>query len=940
MSGLFPLSFAAPALLTALALLIAIWWLLRLTPPSPREVDFPPTRLLAELMKREETPARSPWWLTLLRLAAAAAIIFALAEPIWKAVADRGGAAGPVWMVIDNGWPSATGWQERVAAADQVIDRAKAGKRPVLLVASADGERQTMAAGTADDARTLLRALQPRPYFGDRAALAARLREAAGSGAPGEVVWLADDVDDGGGTAFAETLAGIAGDAPVTIYRRNDAPPLGLKNAANNPDLLTVDIVRTSALAARSGTVEARDLKGFVLGTAPFAFAVGATEATAEFDLPVELRNEISRLDIAGEPTAAAVQLLDDRWRRRTVGLLASDASEAAQPLLASLHYLTRALTPFANIRIPTGDDTVEAVNELVSQNVSAIVMADIGTLPDTAREKLDDWIGNGGILIRFAGPRLATNVDDLIPARLRSGGRTLGGTLTWEKPQNLASFDADGPFADLVVPGDVTVTRQVLAEPDPDLPDKTWASLGDGTPLVTAGRHGKGWLVLFHVTADTAWSNLPLSGAFVEMLQRTIAFSARGASATGDAQSNGKQAVLTPLRSLNGFGEFVAPPAEAEPIAETALASVVPGRSHPPGIYGVTDAFYAFNLLRPDAELAPLDLGPLEATATIAAYDVDGPQSLRGWFLAAGLLLILIDTVAVIAISGGFARRRTMSGAAMFLAASIATMALAGTASAQDAAAEDDFALKATLSTRLAYVITGNAAMDEISRRGLLGLTAYLTERTALEPGAPVGVDITRDELSFFPLIYWPIDPETETPTARTMARIDAYMKNGGTVLFDTADEVSRPASGNTIDTSPATKKLRDILANLDIPPLEPVPPDHVLSKAFYLLQSYPGRWGDGPLWVEAISNAENRPGRPVRAGDGVSPILITANDFAGAWAVGDDGRFFLPTVPADSFQREWAFRVGVNIVMYTLTGNYKADQVHIPALLERLGQ
>ena len=338
---------------------------------------------------------------------------------------------------------------------------------------------------------------------------------------------------------------------------------------------------------------------------------------------------------------------------------------------------------------------------------------------------------------------------------------------------------------------------------------------------------------------------------------------------------------------------------------------------------------------------LKPLDIGPLAEKASIASYDVAGPQSLRGLFFAIGLALILIDTIIVIVMSGGLSGWRSATGAASILslafAASLATWDPAASQALSDA---DTRALEATLSTRLAYVVTGNEKLDDISRRGLVGLTTYLTQRTALEPGQPVGVDITSDELAFYPLLYWPIDPDKDAPTPRTMARIDAYMKNGGTVLFDTADSYTQPASGNAPGITPATAKLREILASLDIPPLEPVPADHVLSKAFYLLQTYPGRWGDGPLWVEASeANTENTD-RPVRTGDGVSPILITANDFAGAWAVTDDGRFLLPTGSADPFQREWAYRVGVNIVMYTLTGNYKADQVHIPALLERLGQ
>jgi len=946
MSGLLPLGFGAPAVLTALALLIAIWWLLRLVPPQPREVAFPPTRLLAEIMKREETPARSPWWLTLLRLAAAAAIIIALADPIWRPAQERTAADGPMWIVIDNGWPSAAEWENRVAVAEKALDRASDDKRPVLFIATADGQRQQLTPTDTDEARQRLRALAPRPYSGQRGDFVDGLRAAATANPPGEILWLADDLDDGGAEALAGVLAEVAGSAPITVYRRTGTVPLGLANAVNAPDKLTVTAIRAGGLTEQDGVVEARDLKGFSIASAPFRFERGAATATATFDLPVELRNEIARLEIAGQDTAGAVQLLDERWRRRTVGLLASDATEAAQPLLASLHYLTRALNPFSSIRIPEKTAISEAIPELIDQDLSVIVMADIGTLIGGAHDALAGWVDEGGVLIRFAGPRLAASTDTLIPVRLRAGDRSLGGSLTWEEPQALASFSANGPFADLAIPGDVSVTRQVLAEPDPDLPGRTWASLADGTPLVTAARRGKGWIVLFHVTADTAWSNLPLSGVFVEMLQRVVAFSARagGGEATADgAAANGEEtALLAPLRALDGFGAFTAPLPESEPLAERAVATTEPDRRHPPGIYGVADAFFALNLLKPDAELRPLDLAALGDKASVLAYAVVGPQSLRGLFFGIALALLLLDTIAVLLIAGGlrggWGRRPATTGAvgALLLAAAV----IGAPALAQDQSEDDAFALKAALTTRLAYVITGNEEIDDISQRGLAGLTRFLTQRTALEPGEPMGVDITKDELAFFPLIYWPIDPAAEAPTARTMARIDAYMKNGGTVLFDTGDAYTQPTGGGTQGASPATLKLREILSSLDIPPLEPVPADHVLSKAFYLLQTYPGRWGDGPLWVEAIPADGQRADRPVRAGDGVSPILITSNDFAGAWAINEDGQFHLPMSAPDPYQREWAFRVGVNIVMYTLTGNYKADQVHIPALLERLGQ
>jgi hypothetical protein len=193
-------------------------------------------------------------------------------------------------------------------------------------------------------------------------------------------------------------------------------------------------------------------------------------------------------------------------------------------------------------------------------------------------------------------------------------------------------------------------------------------------------------------------------------------------------------------------------------------------------------------------------------------------------------------------------------------------------------------------------------------------------------------------DELAFYPLIYWPIDPNSAMPTEAAVARIDAYMQAGGTVLFDTRDQYATGIEAGS--ASPSTERLRDILGNLNIPPLEPVPEDHVLTKSFFILPEFPGRFNGSPLWVEASLEAQNAENRPVRTGDGVTPIMITANDFAGAWAVDENGDAMLPTVPADPMQRAYALRSGVNIMMYMLTGNYKSDQVHVPVLLERLGQ
>jgi hypothetical protein len=325
---------------------------------------------------------------------------------------------------------------------------------------------------------------------------------------------------------------------------------------------------------------------------------------------------------------------------------------------------------------------------------------------------------------------------------------------------------------------------------------------------------------------------------------------------------------------------------------------------------------------------------------ASVQPYPTEAPTDLRPWLLALALGLFLLDALVVLWLNGALKRRRAGAATATVVAILAVTVLVAVAPPVLADEASDQFALDAVGQTHLAYVITGNAEIDETSRAGLFGLSQVLADRTALEPGDPIGVDPSRDELAFFPFLYWPIDPSSPLPTSATMSRVDAYMRQGGSVLFDTRDQLERSTGLGTFTGTPAVERLREMLSSLDVPPLEPVPADHVLTKAFYLLADFPGRYAGGPLWVEQTETGAEPSDRPARAGDGVSSILITENDFASAWAMDENGTLLYPTVPSDPFQRELAFRSGVNIVMYTLTGNYKADQVHIPALLERLGQ
>ncbi len=909
MALLSGLSFGAPWILAALLVLPAIWWLLRVTPPLPRRVMFPPLRLLLGLSGDEETPARTPWWLLLLRLIAAACVIVALADPLLGKAPPIAGT-GPMILFIDNGWTAAANWDARLAVIADVLRTASQQGRAIAIVPTADlPDVSLMDAGKA---ARIAQALTPQPWLPDRVRAAAAITKAKFTARP-EIIWLSDGIEDGHAGATADALAAAGS---LNIFADGVGKgPLALLPPTSDPRGFDISVMRANAEGERSGQVSALGSHDELLAGAGFRFDGGQTRTSVHIVLPMEVRNETARIAVANMDSAGAVQLLGGSGAHRAVGIVSAAINENEQPLLSDLYYLERALAPYADVRKGT-------VSDLLARNISVLVLADVGRVAGSDYDKVAKFVAGGGLLIRFAGERMTGGTDDLVPVKLRVGGRYLGGALAWAEPQKLAPFSEASPFAGLSIPADVSVTRQVLAEPSVELADRSWARLADGTPLVTAQGRGKGWIVLFHITAGPSWSSLPLSGLYVDMMRRLMALS----SGTHPADMR-SAASLPPVSTLDGFGRSRRPPAEALPIRAADIAKTVPSRLHPPGLYGVAGTEDALNAVAANDTLLPLgDLG-----RPIREYAQTAVLALAPFLLALAIALLFLDAAISLWMRGYLSRLRFVRAAAAVLVA----FAFLHT---PDARADDAFDLKAATDTRLAYVVTGLGDVDDMSKAGLTGLGNQLRQRTSYEPLEPMGVDIGKDDLSFFPLLYWPMDPREKDLSPEALSKIADYMRNGGTILFDTRDLTLGAQQGAS---SPGEQTLRRLLAKLDLPPLEPVPSDHVLTKAFYILQDFPGRWDGGKVWVEALPPADPSAGpTPARGGDGVSPVIIGGNDWAAAWAEHADGSPLVDVVPGGERQRELAFRFGINLVMYTFTGNYKADQVHVPALLERLGK
>ncbi|MBC7431857.1 MAG: DUF4159 domain-containing protein [Rubritepida sp.] len=886
--------FAAPWLLVALLGLPILYWLLRVTPPLPRPQSFPAIELLRDLPVTEESPARTPWWVLLMRMAAAALLILGLARPVWGPGPEAGGQ-GPLLLVIDDGWAAGPDWAPRMAAGLAALDGAAREGRPAALLGTAPADNaappRVLGPMPAADLRARLLALRPKPWPTDPAAAAAALAEWRRG--PFTTLFITDGLNSG-------PLGAALGAGPLSVIRAEERPRRVLAAPRAEPDRLHVTVRQTALPIAAQSAVLARTADGRALARAPLTFAPGATEATAPLELPLEIRNQVVRLEIEDEAGAAAVALLDERFRRRPVGLLPGAEEGGDAPLIGDVFYLDRALAPFAEIRRGSLDS-------LLSRPIAVLVLADRPVAPGREEQALAAWVQAGGTLLRFAGSRVAERPDTLLPVQLRAE-RALGGGLTWEQPQSLAPFPENSPFAGLPIPAEVSIERQVLAEPTARLAERSWARLGDGTPLVTAESRGQGRIILFHITATAEWSNLPLSGLFVQMLRRIVALSA-GVNAGPDGE-----VPLTPIEALDGFGRGVAPPPAAASLALAALEATMPSPRHPPGWYGTPGADAAFRrALNLGAALPPPLLAALPAGARLLPLDnVPAERDLGPWLLAAALLLLAADLLVSLRLRGLLVWRV----AALVLA--LVSPALTRPALAQEGAG--------AIATRLAYVVSGDTALDELQRQGLAGLSDFVNRRTAAALAEPAAVIPGETDLSYFPLLYWAVAPDAPAPSAAALASLNGYMRNGGIILFDTRDE------GSGEGFSPGSRAaLRRVTGGLAIPALAPIAEDHVLRRAFYLLNELPGRFTGAQVWAARDQD---------RANDSVSPVIIGGHDWAGAWATDARGQNIHAAIPGGTRQRTLAYRFGVNLVTYALTGNYKGDQVHVPAILERLGQ
>ena len=911
-------AFTSPMLLLALLALPVVYVIIRLLPPKPKKQVFPAIKLLYDLPESSPPPRTPPWWLLLLRLGAAALLIFALAGPHLRLDAMQF-KDGPVVLVVDNDWRAANRFEDIRKQANLFIDQAGSLNKDIILLPTASHQEPQLL--SAPDAKTFLQSLTPQPWVQNPSEAIERL-QASELGQQTEsvqnLIWLSSGLMKTEDTRpFLEKLGQIGMPRIILPSATQNMLMISQAEAISGGYEVTLWRPRTGAQTPYSLTLSGIDGSFITRSAGQF----DADEQTTTLTLDVASRNNQNAqkgggvLTLDGQEHLGAWYGLGELTGLPKVAISGEKAQD--YPLLEGNYYLHNALPEYADPQFIGQNTPPESVNVFISTQT-----------PNNTNDLLR-WIETGGVYITFAQEETQLeNMASLLPVRLRSSPRSLAGSLSWTGALTLGDTPAQSPLAGLdMSQADVQVTKQLLPQDSPDLDNKIWLSLEDGTPLITGDKYGQGWRIFVHVGADAQWSSLPLSGLFPQLIEKFINLAR--------TQANQQQAAypLPPLRLVNAYGQNRGQSLQAQNI-KNADATI--SQQNPVGFYGVPRSPYPHQLSSQERQqqlLLPDDLMGLP----VYYYDragsqlpfqkplliilcmlllADGLFRVWGWQLFESLRHPKESLAKLRQDSGKQPKRRPLSKIRTFgKKASLGFLVLAASLSWAQISYSQTLVGNQNTATPLAgyelqigYIPSFDEQQNALTRTGIEKLNTVLKMRSTLSPLEPKALNPEVDTLGYYPVIVWPIGPDVRYITQAAASNLQAYIQQGGLLILD-----GRTNQGEN------PQAMQDLLNSILKVTLAPMDKDHVLNRAFYLLNNnFGGENAGATLW-------RDKQGR-------LASVLVGNHNWVGSWAAGTPMSF------SDSAGAEQAYRFGLNAIMYALLGDYKADQLHIETLLKQM--
>jgi len=890
------------ALLGLLALPL-VFFIVKLFPPTPKKFFFSSFFLINKIEKVSVTKKKFPLWLIIFRIILITLIILFFCKPYLN-ISENKNSTETVKnyiIVADIGWSISKEWDKFKNIVNAIsIEAEKQNKKIIFYHSNSKNYNKPKVFETTQSINQYLNKINPVPWQFENSNFKEIIKQ-NNNFENNKTFFIYSKFDRKNYNEQIKDLDFIYKKVKNKILIDPVESIIYLKNVSISKESVIFEVSRhAQSKIPTEFSVRITSINNQIVFKKKFVLEQNQTIFYFNEKFPLKVLNQIHKIEIVEQNHAGAKYYFDDYSKKKKIGLYTENTQYRENFLLSPLYYLEKSLEKDNILKVGNLD-------QLIKFDCSVIIIPDKGKIPKKDHLKLNNWLTKGGTIIRFASTKLANNSISFLPAsNLLMAVRNLGGPLIMEEALKISPFKKTSIFHGLPVPKDITFKKQLIIDSNNNNL-LIAASLSDNTPLVSLGNIEKGKVFLFHITANNDWSNLPLSSLFSEMLQRIILLSEK--KITKSVKS------LSLTKEINGYGNLNNTLKNSILKDAALLKKITPSENYLPGIYENNELTVALNLS--DKIVDKNFKNSFDKNYEILTNFKKQILDLRPILIKIILFMFIIDMLISMILKSNFNFISSFYKNKNLLSLFFLLMFFLNS----NVIYSENF----SKDTFLAYVKTNDKKLNAISNSGLNTIKNLLKTRTSISPVAIIEIDIIKDPLYSIPFLYWPLPEDLIELDVKTITKIKNYLANGGMILFDV---IGFSRESFNLDNN-KFKSIKDFLSSIEAADLTPIPKNHTLTKSFYLLKKFPGRWDNKNLLVENSSLELN---------DGVNSVILGFNDWASAWALDSNNDPLFSVVPGGERQREASYRFGINITMYALTGNYKSDQIHYKSILNRL--
>ncbi|MDC3091076.1 DUF4159 domain-containing protein [Rickettsiales bacterium] len=879
------------------------WKILRTLPLSPKLIKFPAIKIIANEQSIDQSPAKLSYPIVLLRLLILTFIIFAISQPI---INKQDSSPKNYLIILDNSWISSTTWNKKIEDIKNLISTNESIKNKYSIITTTEYDKNKVFKlfnKNSDEIKKILFSLKPlswNPNYDLIRNELIGLDEKFDS-----IYWFTEKVVNKQKISLIENI----GERNLKVVASSETliPPI-LKLRKRGDEEYEFEITHPLNIFSK-GTIDCYDLKKRLLYRIDYESESKKNEdkfiTKVKATIPISIKNKIGFFQMSNQKSPVSVVLLSESNRKKNIGITRYGNQGIQSEFAGGNYYVKKALEK--NYNIWEG-----SLEKLLNEEIQIIFIDDLYTVKSNLESKLLTWISNGGTLIKFGGEKLANDISNesfnTINDYLSLTGEIvdLNNKLSIKKTMKVSEIESLSPFYGLEISNEVEVkkylqTRSNLSKDELDI----WMKLENGTPLVSSFPYSKGRLIFFHLPLNNSWSNFSLSYSFLDILERIVG-QTKGINSKKDR-------FLKPYLTLGGFGDLQKPSSQNLSLKNfNENKEIKINYFHPPGLYKDSDGIISLNMSNHLDQT--FKLYKFDDNYISEIIDTDKSKSLMPILLMISILLFMIETFITL-----FQRQLIIFDKKLLLRRFIFLFIIIY--SNFSIAATDKY-IPEYMENRIGYILSGNEQIDNLSENGLNVISRFVSAKTASIFDTPKSIALDKDNLYFYPLIYWPIISNLNEIKVEEKKKIESFIEDGGLLLIDCNIEKS------SLEFSMCFRNIEFFFRTMQISKFTLLNNKNPISKSFYLLNSFPGR-RNNDVYV-AYNNSKST--------DNAASIILGDNYWAEAWAKDEQNRYIFPLLENMENQRLLSLRFGLNLIIYALTGNYKTDQVHIPEILKRM--